>query len=273
MKTSPASKFLEGRRGPFLALCVPLLCSCVMALVGSRPQAVANLPELPGLAFDQYLVDLREVAATDEVFAYFGFRNTSPNPITITSLVPSCGCLSPRIKKNIYRPGENGEFLLRVKTALQQPGFKEFTVQVNYTDSKPRTREVYLRAVFPEKQIYVRPMSLSFHQLGTSPVSQEFVVTDLRENPADVIAVTSSSDLVELQVLDPVTTKTDAREQRIRVTVPGAIPSGRHEAIITIYTNDGKFKELQAPIQLFGPERFRVTQRQMGPQPVGPVRR
>lgn len=268
-----SSEFIQGRRGPLLALCLPLICCCFMSLLGNRPRAMANVPDLPGLAFDQYLVDLREVAPTEEVFGYFGFRNTSQHTLTITKLEPSCGCLHPQLKKTVYKPGEGGEFLLRVKTALQQPGFKEFTVKVHYTDSKPRTRDVFLRITFPEKQIYITPRALTFHQSGTESVDQEVIMTDLRATPAEIIGVSSTSDLLKLEVLDPTTTKNNARQQRVRITLPGSVPSGKHSASILIYTNDEKFHELKVPIILFGPEKHSLTQRTIGPQMIGPVQR
>lgn len=279
MKLLPSREFLSTRKGPLLALCLPVICSCLMGWSGSRPQPMANVPELPGLSFDQYLVDLREVVPTEEIFGYFGFRNTSPHTVTITSMEPSCGCLTPQLhkEKKVYEPGETGSFKLRIKTALQKPGFKEFTVKVHYTDSQPRTREVFLRAIFPDKQIYVRPMSLTFHQLGTLPVDQEIIVTDLRPAPADVIGATCTSDFVQLQILEPTTSKTGARQQRIRVTVTGAVPTGRHVASIQVFTNDERFHDLKVPIQIFGPpkteRRHAVANRTIGPQAIGPIRR
>ena len=264
---------LKSRRGPLFAVCLPVLMALVMSFAGARPQTMASVPELPGLAFDQYLVDLREVAPTEEIFGYFGFKNTSPHTVTITSLEPSCGCMLPQLKKKVYEPGESGEFLLRIKTAMQRPGPKEFFVKVHYTDSQPRTCDVYLRAVFPVEQIYVRPMSLTFHQLGSSPVDQEIIVTDLRKTPAEIIGVESSSDFVKLEILKPTTTKTGAMQQRVRVTVPGSVPSGRQMASIKIFTDDERFYELKVPVQIFGQERHATPLRMAGPQPMGPVRR
>lgn len=264
---------LRSRRGPVLVLCVPLILALVMSFSGPQPQSMANVPELPGLAFDQYLVDLREVAPTEEIFGYFGFKNTSSHTVTITSLEPSCGCMLPQLKKKVYNPGESGEFLLRIKTAMQRPGPKEFFVKVHYTDSQPRTRDVFLRAVFPQEQIYVRPMSLTFHQLGTSPVDQEIIVTDLRKTPAEIIGVESSSDFINVEVLKTTTTKTGAQQQRVRVTVPGSVPAGRQMATIKIFTNDERFYELKVPVQIFGMERHAAPLRMAGPQPLGPARR
>ena len=273
MKFSNLPGSFKTRRGPLLVLSLPLLMALAMNCLGAHPQSMADVPELPGLVFDQYLVDLHEVAPTEEIFGYFRFKNTSPQTLTITSLEPSCGCMSPQLKKKVYKPGESGEFLLRIKTAMQRPGLKEFFVKVHYTDSQPRTRDVFLRAVFPTQQIYVRPMSLTFHQLGTSPVDQEIVVTDLRSTPAEIIGVESSSDFVHVEILQPTTTKSGAQQQRVRVTVPGSVPSGRQLATIKIFTNDERFFELNVPVQVFGLERRTAPLRIVGPLPSGPVRR
>lgn len=264
---------LKSGRGSVLVTCLPMLMAVAMTVVGSQPQAMANIPALPGLSFDQYLVDLREVAPTEEVFAVFDFKNSGAETITINSLVPSCGCMSPRMEKMVYKPGENGSFLLRIKTALQRPGPKEFSVKVNYTDSQPRTREVFLKAVFPTEQIYVKPMSLTFHQLGSSPVSQEIVVTDLRTTPAEIIGVESSSDFLNVEILDATTAKSGAQQQRVRVTVPGSVPSGKQMATIKIFTNDERFYELKVPVQILGLPRHTPPLRMAGPQPVGGVGR
>ena len=264
---------LKTGRGPLLVTSLPVLLAFAMMFLGTGPQMMANIPELPGLAFDQYLVDLREVAPTEEVFANFDYKNTSPHTVTINSLVPSCGCLSPRLDKKVLKPGQSGYFLLRIKTALQQPGPKEFSVKVNYTDSKPRTCDVYLKVVFPAEQIYVKPMSLTFAQLGTSPIGQDLVVTDVRKTPAEILGVESSSEFLSVEVLRPTTTKTGAQQQIVRVTVPGAVPSKKQMATLKIFTNDERFYEIKVPVQIFGQGRHTTPLRLAGPQPDGGVRR
>lgn len=273
MKRSDARETTPSGRGQLLAVCVPLVCACVVWLVGSRPQTMANVPELPGLAFNQYMVDLQEVSATEEVYAAFDFRNTSAHPITITKLEPSCGCLQPRMRKQVYAPGEVGNFILRVKTALQQPGFKEFRVAVHYTDSEPRTRDVFLRVTFPKEQIYVTPRALTFHQPGSTPVEGEVFMTDLRANPSEILGVKCDNEFVALKVMELATTKQGARRQGVHVTVAGPVPSGKRDAVITIYTNDTEFHELKVPIQIFGPGKHTTVARAYGPQPAGPIRR
>lgn len=261
------------RRWQLLALMLPAVLGLSQLLWGSSITPLAKVPTLPGLSFDQYLVDLREIGPAEEVYGYFRFRNSALVPLTITKLEPSCGCLQPRLTKTVFLPGESGEFRLRVKTVLQQPGPKEFTVKVHYTDSVPRTRDVFLRVTFPEQQIYVRPMSLTFHQFGTSPIEQEIVVTDLRRSPAEVLGSASSSDFLQVQVLETSTTETGARQQRLKVTIPGAVPAGRHIGTVKIYTDDPTFQEFRVPFQVYGPEKKGPGIQMASPHLIGPSRR
>lgn len=264
--------FLLGRSAPMLALCIPAVWSLVACLCEAKPQPM-DVPTLAGLAFDQYYVDLREVAPSEEVYATYSFRNVGQVPLTIDKLVPSCGCLLPQAKKKLYQPGEQDDFLLRIRTTAQQPGPKEFSVTVHYTDTEPRTREVFLRAVFPQEQLYARPMSLAVHQLGSSPFEQDVIVTDLRKSPAEVLGVASSSKLVEVAMMPATTSSTGAKLQRVKVTVPGPVPPGRHLVMIKIYTNDEKISELKVPMQVFGPEKNGSTHRVARQPLIGPVQR
>ena len=79
---------------------LPLATAVGFDAVGTRPRPIAtgSTPR-PGLAFDQYLVNLGSVPAQAEHRAFFAFTNTGSSPITITALRPSCGCLDPRLPK------------------------------------------------------------------------------------------------------------------------------------------------------------------------------
>ena len=97
----------------------------------TRPRAVETAGGLPSLAFDQYLVDLDKVDATDEIAARFGFTNSGRNLVKITGWEASCGCLQPSLKKREFHPYETGQFFLRVRTAAQQPGRNEYRLTVH----------------------------------------------------------------------------------------------------------------------------------------------
>ena len=234
---------------------LPALLSVAAVVIGPRARAIANEPTLPALSFEQYLVDLREVPPTDEVFGRFGFANAGFHDVHITALEPSCGCLQPRMEKRDYKPGESGEFLLRVATANQESGAKEYRVKVKYTDPEPREQEVVFKVTLPKDQVYVRPRALTIHQNNTSPTTQELVVTDLRASPFHLKSVRCASDFVAVELLPDEPARTgEPRKMKARLTVQGVIPPGKHQAIVCITTDDPSYPEIRVPLVIHGPK-------------------
>lgn len=254
----------------WLLLVMPCCMSAVAWGWNPAPRAMTHTPELPALAFDQYLVDLREISPTDEVRAHFLFSNRGQTPVKITKLEPSCGCLQPKLSKDVIRAGGVGSFMLRVKTALQKPGLKEFLVRVLYEDPQPREETVVLRVVFPEKQVYLRPMSLSFHQNGTSPVSQEIVLTDLRDKAVSLLGVKSTNEFFTAEVLEEGRDAEGAKFCKVRVTAAGDVPPGRHFGEIQIVTDDLQFHELSVPVQMFSAAPKQNSEQLASPEVYGP---
>ena len=237
-----------------LGILLPTALAVAAAVRGAPPRPMTGVPELPSLVFDQYVVDLGAVPPSEEVYARFVFRNTGPNPLKIRELKPSCGCLQPKLSRDTYQPGEVGTFALKVQTASQEPGPKDYTVAVRYDAPQPQERTVTFRVDLPKNQVLVRPRALVFYQSGSSEAtSQELVVTDLRAKPLRVLGVRTSSDFVTAEALPEPTTEDGAVRYHVRVTVQGKIPPGRHQALVSIFTDDAEFTELRVPLWVFGP--------------------
>ncbi|HUG89871.1 MAG TPA: DUF1573 domain-containing protein, partial [Planctomycetaceae bacterium] len=127
------------------AALAPFGASLAFHAAGPVAQAGARSVERPALVFEQYLVNLREIPPMQEASARFAFANLGDEPLTITALEPGCGCLSPRLEKRTYRAGESGEFFVRIQTASEKPGRKEYAVTVRYTDSVPRETKLIFK--------------------------------------------------------------------------------------------------------------------------------
>lgn len=213
----------------------------------SRAQSVEPI-DRPALAFDQYMVNLREVPPQPVVGARFGFANRGSRPITITGLQPSCGCLTPRLAKRTWQPGESGELLLPVETAGQKPGPNEYTLTVKYDDPEPREAELVLKVTLPADQVLVRPRALIFYFLGSGSLDREIVVTDLRKRPLSLTAVRSTLEFVSTELLPPPVDRAEANVRRVKVTLSGEIPAGRHQGLIVLTTDDPAYPRLQVPV-------------------------
>lgn len=216
--------------------------------------ATAQAPPRPALAFDQYLVNLREIEPQPYALAHFRFTNRGTRPAVVRELKPSCGCLKPRLDKREYAPGESGAFFLRVQTANEQPGPKEYFLDLRYDDPEPREVRLTFQVVLPQERVAVRPKALVFYQFGDQPTRQELTVADCRSRTLSVTAVESSSPLVAGFISEADVDPDGTRIQRISVEVAGDVPPGRHRALVTIHTDDATYPRLEVPLLIVGRE-------------------
>ena len=253
----------------------------VRAMTASAPR--------PALAFDQYSLDSANVGTRPLVQAYYNFTNNGTQPLRITKLDPSCGCIKPRLEngQTEYLPGEVGRFFVQLATAGESPGPKEFTVQVHYDDGQPHEQTVAWRMTLPEKKLTVEPREVYFYQVNGQSDSRTIYVTDHRHT-AKIEQISSESigkrhpplELVDLQIkafapaigrnqdetppkprpVEGLFTATigdaeetdEGRRIPIRIDVPGLLPPGRTTALVAINTTDPDFPKLYVSVLLEG---------------------
>ena len=272
-------------RGLSAAMAVPFVLASVNYLLGSSPIPMTPPPVRGALAFDQYLVDMGRAEATQEVRAHFDFTNRGRNPLEIVALEPSCGCLQPRLQKlakrldapqpkmgpkppaetqeavadqRVYEPGESGFFAVRVQTANQKPGLKEYTVKVKYKDPEPRETQVTFRVVLPEIQVLVRPIALSFYQIGESAQPtppQVFEITDYRPDHLTVQKVECTHPDMTIREISVGVEDDGLWHARYEIAAPDRLPPGETHGLVRLYVDDPakKYKALRLPVRLVGP--------------------
>jgi hypothetical protein len=266
------------RRLPAIGMALPFLLAVAAHIAAPRPRPLAAAPDRPALAFNQYLIDKGEVLPSQEVRVRFEFTNRGPAPVRVTQLVPSCGCLQPRLKKRTYQPGESGSFDLHVQTANQNAGFKEYTVAVKYADPESREATVTFRTVLPENQVFVTPRALTFYEfsddaLAAGVLPKTIEITDRRGRGRgrhlNITSVECTPRIAEVEVEE-----TDVDEEgywhgRLKVTIPGQLPSRQVQAVIHIATDDPEYRQLRVPLILQGGSLRRIIDRHV--QPAGGV--
>lgn len=237
------------------AAMLPFLSALVVRAFGSHRAQAVDPPARPALAFDQYMVNLREVAPSRIVGARFGFTNRGEHPVTITDLEPSCGCLKPRLAEKTYQPGESGEFLLPIETPNQKPGPNEYRLKIGYVDPQPRQAELTLKLILPSEQVTVQPRSLVIYQLGTQAAEHTIVVSDARDDRLSLTGVRSTLPFVTAE-LGPASRGPDGTWQRqVNVALADEVPPGRHQGLIIITTDDPTYGRLQVPVLVQVSER------------------
>ena len=162
----------------YLLALLPMLAALGFDAAGPRPRAVAtDNTARPGLAFDKYLVNLGPVAPAAEHRAIFAFTNTSAQPVTVTALKPSCGCLDPKLARATWQPGERAVFSLKVLATREEPGPKEYFCTGHYNDGQPREARLSLKVTLPVQKLVVQPRALIVYQTTPEPVTRPITLT------------------------------------------------------------------------------------------------
>ncbi len=267
-----AQRRLPIHRLPIAGIALPFLLAVAFHVAGPRPRPIAAAPSRPALAFDQYLVDRGRVSPSEEIRAHFDFTNRGRSPVTNIQLVPSCGCLQPRLNKPTFEPGETGNFVVRVQTANQNAGPKEYTVAVTYRDPEPREAVVTFRVDLPENQVFVRPPSLSFYEFsdqastaGVLPKSIEIVDRRGPGQRLNILDVECTPRIAEVEVEKSEVDADGFWHAYLKVSIPGRLPERAAHAVIHIATDDPAYRRLRVPLILQGGSLRKIIDRNVQP--------
>ena len=235
--------------------------------IRSIPLAI-EVPAKPALAFHQYAVDLRKIHPTAEAPATFVFQNRGHDPVRITAMEPSCGCLTPLLQGDsdkVIAPGEQGRIIVRMQPANSTVGPHEYTVNVKYTDPEPRETQLTLKLEIPPTTLTVSPPALIvYHPKGSEPTNYDFTITDGRGSRFDVTDLVINSDLVEAFIGETSRTPTGNFQQSIRVSIAGDLPAVRTQVLLRIKTDDPDFPELRVPLMLQGQDSSATAESDSG---------
>lgn len=236
----------------FTAALTPFFCAVLAHAVGASAQKPTPGEQPAPLVFERYQINLHAVPPLPILEATFRFTNHSGRAVTIKELKPSCGCLNPRLEKRVYQPGDSGSFSVRVETAGEKPGPKEYTIDVICDGPRPRQVQLTFKFILPEKKVVITPRALIFYQLGGGATEREIIVTDFRDDPLEIIGISCKSEFVSARVTQAGTTKFGHYEARVLVKVAGVVPPGKQETLLELKTDDPTYPLLRVPLWIQG---------------------
>lgn len=220
--------------------------SCVVVLLGVLSPLRADLH------FSQPLVKLGEVCTGRPLRQRFDFTNQGPNTISIYRLEAACGCMTPRLDKQVYRPGESGSFVLEVNTLTQPAGPNSWRVGVHYTDGEQgKTQDLHVSATL-RAEIKVEPPRLALSTSGS--ITHDVIVTDERALPFRVTQARTTSAHLTAEVAPA-----QGRSIRVHLVVRQDMPAGTHEEMLSIFTDDPGYPELRVPVTVVMRPRSAVS--------------
>jgi hypothetical protein len=206
--------------------------------------ALAAPPDL--LRFETPLFDAGEVKFGPSLTRRFKFVNAASEPLTVTDLKASCGCLSPTLTQRTYQPGERGELTVEVNTLSQPAGPHRWTFSVAYKHgdvSDTATLELTARLI---QEIEITPAALAFQGVGSAVVT----VRDRRPQPLKLQAAHASLPYLHAAV---------ENDSIVRVAVAEDCPEGRHAATVTIATDDANYRDIKLPVTIIRESRQPLT--------------
>lgn len=220
------------------------------------------------LHFAQPAADAGEVKAGTPLAHRFEFVNEGPEIAEITGLHTGCGCLTPRLDRRLYPPGERGSLLLEVNTLSQPAGTHHWKVEVGVRGGN-RTQEIALTlSARVVTEILVEPTAMTmFAEAG---LTHAILLTDLRPRPLNLTGVRPSSDRLQARLVDEYRDDAGHVVRKVKVEIGNDYPEGRHEEAVTLFTDDPTYRELKVPVTVIKQprQRFRVS-----PNPVSLIGR
>jgi hypothetical protein len=233
------------RKHALLALGVPI----VLFLQTVRVRADLECP--------QTVVDKGEVKSGLHLEHRFTVSNRGSEPVKITDVKPSCGCLAPKLDKQNVQPGESTALVLEVNTLTQPAGLHSWRITLRYkSGTEEKELPLYIRARIVA-EISVEPPSLAIYT--DTAISHEITVIDRRTEPLCVRAVPTSSPHIRTHLGE--VRRDDAGHWRrtIQVEVLEDCPEGTHTETLRICTSDPLYSELKVPFTIFKRARRQVS--------------
>lgn len=197
----------------------------------------------PRIKFDTTTIDLGELGQGSNVEFIFAFTNIGDEPLILTSVKSSCGCLSPSWSTNPILPGERG--FVKGKYDSNRIGgcHKSMTVQSN--DSTAGTIDLYVKCIIhpktPEDPTFIldkefwqsdlvhQAGSIALNELGEQVIKIRFKNGGMSE--LTILNVVGNSGL---KVLGWTTTPVEfAWTGQIKVAIPKRIGTFSYSIAVT----------------------------------------
>ena len=222
---------------------------------------IADGKQVTSLAMEYYSIDLGDVLPRPTIPVLFRFWNRGETPLEIVQIKPSCGCMKARLAggKQVYQPGEAGQFTVEVDITKEAPGRQQYAVQVNYKDEAAHAEQLMFRMTIPERKVTVNPPELWFYSSSGDPLSSQIMIEDHRGKELKVLDVEVHSSQraaapLKVEIGDRKTIKAGVTGVPIKVVSADRVPPGEQTVLLKIRTDDEEFPVLAVPVFLYGPQ-------------------
>ncbi len=205
------------------------------------------------LIADQTSVDRGQVRVGPPLTQTFRLTNHGQQPLIITGVNSTCGCLAPKLDRTSLAPNDSATLTVEINTLSQPAGPVAWTTRVGWrTGSASGELPLTVKAILIA-EIRVEPAAVAFHVRRTRSV--DLTITDSRAKPFRILATGSTLPQVTTELLP----NKDKSVQRIRLTASADGPSGVQSAMAWFTTDDPLYPQIHVPVTLTVPVKTRVS--------------
>jgi hypothetical protein len=205
------------------------------------------------LAASQSAIDAGEVRVGPPLVRRFSFSNTAAEPLTITEVKSSCGCLAPKLSKRVFAPGERGELAVEVNTLSQPVGQQRWAFTLSYHCGGAASEQTFALTARLFKEVEISPAAVAFQ--GDGEMTSHVTIVDRRPRPLRVQAVTASAGYLKATGAD----KAADGSVHLALHVAADCPEGRHAESVSIMTDDPDYPEIKLPVTILRRAKQRVV--------------
>lgn len=202
-------------------------------------------------------IDLGDVRAGPSLIQRFAVVNDGPQPIEISEAKASCGCLKPRLSKQILQPGEQGWVEVEVNTLSQPAGPNAWRVDLKYRIGDQPAAAALLITATLSKDISVEPAALTIST--DQAIAHEICVTDFRARPLTVTAVRASSPHLHVTLQPPARDAHGHEVRIVKLEVAADYPEGHHDEVVSLFTDDPAYAELKVNVTITRRAKQRIS--------------
>jgi hypothetical protein len=218
---------------------------------------LAVTPAQADLEFPELRADVGQVRSGPALAHTFPFVNRGPEAVEFIEVRASCGCLTPRLDRRTYPPGEGGQLRLEVNTLSQAPGPHTWRVDLRYRCGETLHDAALLLCGTLFTEVSVTPAAINLYV--DRGLSQEIIVTDLRPGGLTVTGAAATSQGLRARSGARFRDAAGHWACRVALEVADDYPEGRHEETFSVYTDDPAYRELRVPVTVVKHVRQRLS--------------
>jgi hypothetical protein len=216
------------------------------------------------LEFAETTADAGEVRAGSPLNHEFTFVNRGPEIAEITGMESSCGCLTPKLDRRSFPPGERGSIRLEVNTLSPAPGPHTWQVKLSCQTATGDTPMTTYRWQIPlrltarlVREIVVEPAAVTMFVDG--PMQSEIHIVDLRSQPIQIQEMATTAPGLQARLAGEERDSSGHLVRRVQLQVAGDFPEGRHEEFVSLFSDDPAYREIKVPVTIVKRSRQRLS--------------